>query len=157
MEKRRVRGGGRRVGRRKARIWPRRVGPAYAVVDMRLDDGNGLDVVPVLRETRPDVRVIMLTGYGNIATAVAAVKAGAVDYLAKPADADQIEAALLDHAGTLPPAAGKPHVRRPSAVGAHPARLRAVRPQRVRRRGPAAEDAPAHAAAHPQQGTRREG
>jgi len=81
----------------------RRVGPAYAVVDMRLDDGNGLDVVPVLRETRPDVRVIMLTGYGNIATAVAAVKAGAVDYLAKPADADQIEAALLDHAGTLPP------------------------------------------------------
>lgn len=81
----------------------RRVGPAYAVVDLRLDDGNGLDIVPTLREARPDVRVIMLTGYGNIATAVAAVKAGAVDYLAKPADADQIEAALLSNEEVLPP------------------------------------------------------
>ena len=69
--------------------------PAYAVVDMRLDDGNGLDVVPVLRNLRDDMRVIMLTGYGNITTAVAAVKAGAVDYLTKPTDADSIEAALL--------------------------------------------------------------
>ncbi len=69
--------------------------PAYAVVDMRLDDGNGLDVVPVLRNLRDDMRVIMLTGYGNITTAVTAVKAGAVDYLAKPTDADSIEAALL--------------------------------------------------------------
>ncbi len=69
--------------------------PAYAVVDMRLDDGNGLDAVPVLRNLRDDMRVIMLTGYGNITTAVAAVKAGAVDYLTKPTDADSIEAALL--------------------------------------------------------------
>ncbi len=70
------------------------VAPAFAVLDLRLGDGNGLDIVPVLRAARPECRVIMLTGYGNIATAVAAVKAGAVDYLAKPADADQIAAAL---------------------------------------------------------------
>jgi two-component system response regulator RegA len=69
--------------------------PAFAVLDMRLEDGSGLNVVEVLREARPDVRVIMLTGYGNIATAVAAVKAGAVDYLAKPADADNVVRALL--------------------------------------------------------------
>jgi two-component system response regulator RegA len=73
----------------------RRVAPAFAVLDLRLADGNGLEVVPVLRSVRPDARVVVLTGYGNIATAVAAVKAGAVDYLAKPADADQVEAALL--------------------------------------------------------------
>jgi two-component system, response regulator RegA len=69
--------------------------PAYAVVDLRLGDGNGLDVVEALRRARPDARVVMLTGYGNIATTVAAIKAGAVDYLPKPADADAIEAALL--------------------------------------------------------------
>jgi len=69
--------------------------PAYAVVDMRLEDGNGLDVVQVLNDLRPDSRVIVLTGYGNITTAVAAVKMGAVDYLAKPADADDIYAALM--------------------------------------------------------------
>lgn len=68
--------------------------PDYAVVDLRLADGNGLDVVAALREAREDIRIVMLTGYGNIATAVAAVKAGAVDYLPKPADADAIEAAL---------------------------------------------------------------
>ena len=68
--------------------------PAYAVVDMRLDDGNGLDVVESLRAENADARIIMLTGYGNIATAVEAVKRGAVDYLAKPADADEIHAAL---------------------------------------------------------------
>ena len=68
--------------------------PDYAVVDLRLTDGNGLDVVAALREAREDIRIVMLTGYGNIATAVAAVKAGAVDYLPKPADADAIEAAL---------------------------------------------------------------
>ena len=68
--------------------------PAYAVVDMRLDDGNGLDVVESLRAENPQARIIMLTGYGNIATAVEAVKRGAVDYLAKPADADEIHAAL---------------------------------------------------------------
>ncbi len=69
--------------------------PAYAVVDMRLEDGNGLDVVQMLHELRPDSRVVVLTGYGNITTAVAAVKMGAVDYLAKPADADDVYTALM--------------------------------------------------------------
>jgi two-component system response regulator RegA len=69
--------------------------PAYAVVDMRLDDGNGLDVISALKRRRPDARAIILTGYGNIATAVNAVKLGAVDYLSKPADADDVVAALL--------------------------------------------------------------
>ena len=68
--------------------------PAYAVVDMRLGDGNGLDVVAAIREKREDARAIILTGYGNIATAVTAVKLGAVDYLSKPADADEVFAAL---------------------------------------------------------------
>jgi two-component system, response regulator RegA len=77
--------------------------PAFAVVDLRLTDGSGLDVVSALRESRPGTRIVMLTGYGNIATAVAAVKAGAVDYLPKPADADAVERALL--AGdAVPPA-----------------------------------------------------
>ncbi len=76
--------------------------PAFAVIDLRLDDGSGLDIVPALREVRPDTRVVMLTGDGNIATAVAAVKAGAVDYLAKPADADEIEAALMVQDGDKP-------------------------------------------------------
>ena len=69
--------------------------PAFAVLDMRLEDGNGLSVVEVIHARRPDARVVMLTGYGNIATAVAAVKAGAVDYLPKPADADDVARALL--------------------------------------------------------------
>jgi len=65
------------------------------VVDLRLGDGNGLDVVSALKRKRPDARTIVLTGYGNIATAVTAVKMGAVDYLSKPADADDVVAALL--------------------------------------------------------------
>ena len=69
--------------------------PAFAVVDMRLGDGRGFDVVTALRRARPSSRIVMLTGYGNIATAVAAVKAGAIDYLPKPADADAVERALL--------------------------------------------------------------
>ncbi|UFZ02359.1 ActR/PrrA/RegA family redox response regulator transcription factor [Bradyrhizobium ontarionense] len=69
--------------------------PAFAVVDLRLGDGNGLDVVSALKRKRPEARAIVLTGYGNIATAVTAVKMGAVDYLAKPADADDVVAALL--------------------------------------------------------------
>ncbi len=73
--------------------------PAFAVVDLRLEDGNGLDVVATIQETRPEARIVVLTGYGNIATAVAAVKLGAVDYLAKPSDADAIEAALLAKEG----------------------------------------------------------
>uniref|UniRef100_A0A2A4Z686 Two-component system response regulator n=1 Tax=OCS116 cluster bacterium TaxID=2030921 RepID=A0A2A4Z686_9PROT len=69
--------------------------PAFAVVDMRLGDGNGLDVIAELKEIRPDSKTIMLTGYGNLTTAVSAVKLGAIDYLAKPADADEVLAALL--------------------------------------------------------------
>ncbi|MEO8927613.1 MAG: ActR/PrrA/RegA family redox response regulator transcription factor [Caulobacteraceae bacterium] len=77
--------------------------PAFAVLDMRLEDGSGLKVVEILRQARPSARIIMLTGYGNIATAVAAVKAGAVDYLSKPADADDVVKALLAaHAGVAP-------------------------------------------------------
>jgi two-component system response regulator RegA len=72
-----------------------RAAPAFAVVDLRLGDGNGLDVVSALKRKRPDARAIVLTGYGNIATAVTAVKLGAVDYLSKPADADDVVAALL--------------------------------------------------------------
>lgn len=77
--------------------------PAYAVIDLRLEDGTGLDVVEVLREKRPDSRVVVLTGYGAIATAVAAVKIGATDYLSKPADANDITAALLSDDDGLPP------------------------------------------------------
>ncbi|MCV0394955.1 MAG: ActR/PrrA/RegA family redox response regulator transcription factor [Rhizobiaceae bacterium] len=73
--------------------------PAYAVVDMRLGDGNGLDVVSAIRDRRAEARTVILTGYGNIATAVTAVKLGAVDYLAKPADADDVFAALTRTAG----------------------------------------------------------
>ncbi|WP_425406961.1 ActR/PrrA/RegA family redox response regulator transcription factor [Hwanghaeella sp.] len=78
--------------------------PAYALVDLRLEDGNGMSVVESLAEARPDARIVMLTGYGNIANAVTAIKAGAVDYLPKPADADQIVKALLNTAEEpLPP------------------------------------------------------
>jgi two-component system response regulator RegA len=76
--------------------------PAYAVVDLRLEDGNGLDVVETLRERRPDCRIVVLTGYGAIATAVAAVKIGAIDYLSKPADANEVTDALLARGGALP-------------------------------------------------------
>jgi len=76
--------------------------PAYAIVDLRLEDGNGLEVVKALREGRAETRIVILTGYGNIATAVEAVKAGAVDYLPKPADADAIAAALLETERPLP-------------------------------------------------------
>ena len=69
--------------------------PAFAVVDLRLADGNGLDVVKQIQISNSTSRIIMLTGYGNIPTAVAAVKEGAIDYLAKPADADDVEKALL--------------------------------------------------------------
>src|ERR1700735_4131518 len=79
--------------------------PAFAVVDMRLGDGNGLDVISALKQGRPAARALILTGYGNIATAVNAVKLGAVDYLAKPVDADDVAAArlALDHKRIEPP------------------------------------------------------
>ena len=67
----------------------------YAVIDLRLEDGNGLQVVSVLSKLKPECKIVVLTGYGNIPTAVAAVKEGAIDYLAKPADADDVEKALL--------------------------------------------------------------
>ena len=69
--------------------------PAFAVIDLRLEDGSGLEVVKELSKLKKDSRIIMLTGYGNLPTAVAAIKAGAIDYMAKPIDADDVEAALL--------------------------------------------------------------
>jgi len=69
--------------------------PAFAVIDLRLNDGNGLEVVKEIQSLNSNSRIIMLTGYGNIPTAVAAIKHGAIDYLAKPADADDVEKALL--------------------------------------------------------------
>ena len=79
--------------------------PTFAVIDLRLGDGSGLEVVKVIQKLKKDSRVIMLTGYGNIPTAVAAVKAGAIDYIPKPADADDVERALLASAGSqaIPP------------------------------------------------------
>ena len=71
------------------------VKPAFAVIDLRLNDGNGLEVVKEIQNLNKESRIIMLTGYGNIPTAVAAIKHGAIDYLAKPADADDVENALL--------------------------------------------------------------
>ncbi|OEC96531.1 MULTISPECIES: ActR/PrrA/RegA family redox response regulator transcription factor [unclassified Rhizobium] len=73
--------------------------PKYAVVDLRLGDGNGLDVIEAIRQRRDDTHIVVLTGYGNIATAVTAVKLGALDYLAKPADADDVYAALTQRPG----------------------------------------------------------
>ena len=83
----------------------RRRPPAFAVVDMRLDDGSGIDVIAALKDVRPEARAVVLTGYGNIATAVAAVKAGALDYLPKPADADDVIKALIadPHRKPAPP------------------------------------------------------
>ena len=76
--------------------------PAFAVVDLRLEDGNGLEVVKQIQNTNPESRIVMLTGYGNISTAVAAIKEGAIDYLAKPADADDVEKALLANPNKKP-------------------------------------------------------
>jgi len=90
------------AGVKEALQQAREAPPDYAVVDLRLDDGDGLQVVNAIREIRDDCRVIVLTGYGNIATAVAAVKAGAVDYLPKPADADDVVKALLANPGARP-------------------------------------------------------
>ena len=79
--------------------------PAFAVVDLRLGDGNGIDIVKEIRSIKHDSRIIILTGYGNIPTAVAAVKVGAIDYLAKPVDADAVESALLamPYSKAIPP------------------------------------------------------
>lgn len=86
----------------EAKQMVRDAAPAFAVLDMRLEDGNGLDVIDLIHDTRPDCKMVMLTGYGNLATAVSAVKRGAVDYLAKPADADDVCKALLAERGQAP-------------------------------------------------------
>jgi two-component system response regulator RegA len=86
----------------EARVEAAKLRPGHAVVDIRLEDGNGLDLVAELRALSPSVRIVMLTGYGNLATAVAAVKAGAVDYLAKPADPEDIVRALSAETGERP-------------------------------------------------------
>ncbi len=122
--------------------------PAFAVVDMRLEDGNGLEVLAELGKMRPNSRAVVLTGYGNIATAVTAVKLGAVDYLAKPADADEVTDALL-----APPNAKAPPPENPMSAD----RVRWEHIQRVyelcnrKRLGDRApsEHASAHVAAHP--------
>lgn len=84
--------------------------PDYALIDLRLADGSGLDVVQKIKNAATDCRIVMMTAYGNIATAVAAVKAGAVDYLTKPTDADAVEAALLSDGASsaLPPPPARP-------------------------------------------------
>lgn len=82
--------------------------PDYAIVDLRLQDGSGLDVVEALEQKRPDARAIILTGYGNIPTAVAATRLGAIDYIAKPATADEIIETFMAPKGTLPPAPTDP-------------------------------------------------
>ena len=85
-----------------------RTRPAYAVLDMRLADGNGLDLVPKLRALREDMKIVILTGYGNIASAVSAIKAGAVNYLAKPAEPDDIANTLLSGNSATPPVPENP-------------------------------------------------
>ena len=90
----------------EGKLFAKQKPPAYAVVDLRLEDGNGLDVVEALRENRPDCRIVVLTGYG--ATAVVAVKAGATDHLSKPADADEITHALLAGNTSIPPVPDHP-------------------------------------------------
>ena len=80
--------------------------PAFAVVDLRLGDGSGLEIIKEIQKLKKDSRMVMLTGYGNIPTAVAAVKAGAIDYIPKPVDADDVESALLalPESKAIPPA-----------------------------------------------------
>jgi two-component system response regulator RegA len=79
-----------------ARALTRRHQPRYCVLDLKLGDENGLRLIPELQSLVPDIRVLLLTGYASIATAVEAIKRGAHDYLAKPVDADAVVRALLD-------------------------------------------------------------
>ncbi len=90
-------------GLAEGRMLARENRPEFAVLDMRLTEGSGLELLKTLRDLRPDIRIVIVTGYGNIATAVAAIKAGAADYLAKPVDADDVVAALLRTGPGLPP------------------------------------------------------
>ena len=98
---------GVKQGISQARNFP----PAFAVIDLRLNDGNGLEVIKEIQKRKKDSKVVMLTGYGNIPTAVAAVKAGAIDYIPKPADADDVENALL----ALPESKASPPINPMSA------------------------------------------
>jgi two-component system response regulator RegA len=82
--------------------WIEDTAPDFALIDLRLTDGNGVDVVQKIKETCPECRTVMMTAYGNIATAVSAVKAGAVDYLTKPADADAVETVLMGDSASRP-------------------------------------------------------
>jgi two-component system response regulator RegA len=82
--------------------------PDCLVVEARLADGSGLDLVEALSNIRPDAKAIVLTGYGNIANAVAAIKRGATDYLAKPTDIETLHAALAGHSTGAAPAFDKP-------------------------------------------------
>ncbi len=75
----------------------------FAIVDMRLEDGSGLELIKKIKTTNPGTKSLLLTGYGNIATAVAAIKSGAIDYLPKPAEVDQIYDALTNSKNVLPP------------------------------------------------------
>ena len=95
----------------------RRTPPGYAVVDLRLSDGSGLDVIEALHNARSDARAVVLTGYGNIATAVTAVKLGAIDYLAKPADADAVYGALMAEQATPTPRCRKIRCRPTGCAG----------------------------------------
>ena len=123
----------------------RRRPPAFAVVDMRLDDGNGIDVIAALKDLRPEARAVVLTGYGNIATAVTAVKLGAV---ARRRRRRLQCSRRLDYREAR--ATRESHVGGSRALGAHPARLRALQPQRLRDRAPA-QYAPPDLAAHSRQ------
>ena len=75
----------------------------FAIVDMRLEDGSGLELIKLIKSESPNTRSLLLTGYGNIATAVAAIKSGAIDYLPKPAEIEQIYSALISSKEILPP------------------------------------------------------
>ena len=92
----------------EARQLMQQIEPEYAVLDLRLGDGNGLDLVAELRARHPETRVVILTGYGNLATAVASVKEGAIDYLAKPVDPDDLVNALITPAGQRPEPPSEP-------------------------------------------------
>ena len=80
----------------------------YAIIDMRLEDSSGLELIKIISSQSPDTKSLLLTGYGNIATAVAAIKSGAIDYLPKPAEIDQIYEALTSSKDSLPPPPSNP-------------------------------------------------
>ncbi len=82
--------------------------PEYAVLDLKMDGASGLVLVQRLHELDPATRIVMLTGYASIATAVEAIKLGATQYLSKPANADEIVAAFGHHASADIPLSAHP-------------------------------------------------